>query len=254
MLLFVHAGLWSFVWRDAIVRLRDDFRCVTLDFPGHGLSGDGPHSLAAHTDELEKFVGLLGLQDVTLVAHDLGGPIGFGWAVRHPEVVRGLVAVNTFAWPPHGPIFRGMLRMMGSRPVRALDVATGAISRATSTRFGIGRHLDRDARSAFREPFGSRGSRAALHDLMRDAARSRELLSSVEQGLRTTLADLPVLTIFGERNDPLRLARRWKAIFADARQIVVPKGFHFPMCDDPDLFASTVLAWHAANVASRAAS
>lgn len=33
-LLFVHAGLWSFVFRDVITRLRADFRCVTLDFPG----------------------------------------------------------------------------------------------------------------------------------------------------------------------------------------------------------------------------
>ena len=37
-LLFVHAGLWSFVFRDAILRLKESFRCITLDFPGFGLS------------------------------------------------------------------------------------------------------------------------------------------------------------------------------------------------------------------------
>ena len=37
-LLFVNAGMWSFVFRDVITRLRDEFRCVTLDFPGYGLS------------------------------------------------------------------------------------------------------------------------------------------------------------------------------------------------------------------------
>ncbi len=33
-LLFVHAGpAWSFIFRDVIVRLRDQHRCIALDFP-----------------------------------------------------------------------------------------------------------------------------------------------------------------------------------------------------------------------------
>jgi pimeloyl-ACP methyl ester carboxylesterase len=43
VLLFVNAGLWSFVWRDLIVRLADRFRCVALDFPGAGLSDAAEH-------------------------------------------------------------------------------------------------------------------------------------------------------------------------------------------------------------------
>src|SRR5580692_8211386 len=37
-LLFVHVGSWSFVWRDVLIRLQRDFRCVTVDAPGCGLS------------------------------------------------------------------------------------------------------------------------------------------------------------------------------------------------------------------------
>ena len=40
-LVLVHAGMWSFIWRDTIAALRDDFRCITLDFPGAGLSDGG---------------------------------------------------------------------------------------------------------------------------------------------------------------------------------------------------------------------
>src|SRR6476661_5231602 len=52
-LLFVHAGpAWSFIFRDVIVRLRDHFRCVALDFPGSGLSraagGYAPTLPASH--------------------------------------------------------------------------------------------------------------------------------------------------------------------------------------------------------------
>lgn len=75
-LLFVHAGLWSFVFRDVITRLRADFRCVTLDFPGFGLASPtaGDPSIADLAGVLTTFVTGLGLRDVTVVAHDLGGP------------------------------------------------------------------------------------------------------------------------------------------------------------------------------------
>src|SRR5262245_47271271 len=42
VLLFVHTGLWSFVWRDVLLRLSQEFRCVCFDAPGTGLSSRMP--------------------------------------------------------------------------------------------------------------------------------------------------------------------------------------------------------------------
>ncbi len=61
--------------------------------------------------------------------------------------------------------------------------------------------------------------------------------------------DLRLLTIFGERNDPLRFQPRWKALFPGAPQVVVPRGNHYPMCDDPDLVAGAIRSWHRERVA-----
>ena len=36
VLVFVHTGMWSFVFREVLVRLGTRHRCITLDFPGHG--------------------------------------------------------------------------------------------------------------------------------------------------------------------------------------------------------------------------
>ena len=246
-LLFVHAGMWSFVWRDVIARLREDFRCLSLDFPGQGLSAAKPGyppTVVAHTSILASTVEQLGLEDVTLVAHDLGGPVAFGWAADHPAAVHGLVAVNTFGWPPHTRAFRGMLALMGSRPMRSFDSGTNLLFRLTSTKFGVGRHLDAESRRAFLGPFTSKGPGRSFHDGIRDVQRATDRLSELEPAFRTTLKDVPLLTIFGERNDPLGFQPLWKALFPDARQVVVPKGMHFPMCDDPDLFADSVRGWY----------
>src|SRR4051812_193038 len=38
-ILFVHTGFWSFIWRDVILRLHGEFRCVSFDAPSAGQSG-----------------------------------------------------------------------------------------------------------------------------------------------------------------------------------------------------------------------
>src|SRR5690348_12052967 len=67
-LLFVSAGQWSFMFRDVILRLRGQFRCLTLDFPGSGLSPDVrcfDQSVRANAWILDGFIDSLDLQDVT---------------------------------------------------------------------------------------------------------------------------------------------------------------------------------------------
>lgn len=67
----------------------------------------------------------------------------------------------------------------------------------------------------------------------------------VETTAIAELADLPVLSIFGEKNDPFGFQDRVDAIWSDHERIAVVGGNHFPMCDDPQLFAATVRDWHA---------
>jgi pimeloyl-ACP methyl ester carboxylesterase len=243
-LLFVHVGSWSFVWRDVILRLQNDFRCVAVDAPGCGLSDrlSTPPTLAQAGDAVTAVIDALQLRDVTLVAHDLGGPAGFLAAARRAERISALAAVNCFAWKPTGPAFRGMLALMGSAPIRELDAATDVLSRVTSTGFGIGRHMSRGDRRVFRAGIDV-PARRAWHAYFRDARRADALYAEVDDALRGALADRPVLTIFGQLNDPLRFQPRWKALFPSARQLKVRRGNHFPMCDDPDLVASALRAF-----------
>lgn len=251
ILLFVHAGMWSFVFRDVITRLRDDFRCVTLDFPGYGLTptSGGDPSLADLTDVLTAFVTTLDLRDITVVAHDLGGPVALTMAADQPERITGLVLANTFAWTPDRRPLRAMLRLVGGRTMQTLGTATNLVPRLTSTRFGVGRHLSAADRAAFLGPFADRAVRRRFHTLMASALAEHALTDRVERATATVLNELPVLTIFGERNDPFGFQDRHARTFADHTGVVVAGGNHFPMTDDPDLFARSVRQWHHDRVA-----
>jgi len=245
VLLFVHTGFWSLVWRDVIARLAPDFRCVCFDAPGTGRSGRllaRSISLERASRALEAIVRALDIEDITLVFHDLGGPSGIAGAARVPDRVRALCAVNTFAWRPTGRAFRGMLAVMGSRAFTELDVATGIIPRVTTSAFGTGRAFDASSRRAFYAGIGPDGVRA-FHAYMRDA-RTSTIYRQLDRALAGPFRSLPLLTIFGERNDPLGFQPRWKQLFNDARQVVVPNGNHFPMCDNPDLVAESIRELH----------
>jgi pimeloyl-ACP methyl ester carboxylesterase len=75
---------------------------------------------------------------------------------------------------------------------------------------------------------------------------------ALQRALTGSSKDLPLITIFGERNDPLGFQPRWKELFPRAQQVLVPRGNHFPMCDAPDLVAETIRVWYRERVASEA--
>jgi haloalkane dehalogenase len=83
---------------------------------------------------------------------------------------------------------------------------------------------------------------------MRDARIADSVYRETSAALAGPFKSLPLLTIFGQRNDPLGFQPRWKQMFPDARQVVVPKGNHFPMCDDADLVADAIRSWHCERV------
>jgi pimeloyl-ACP methyl ester carboxylesterase len=228
-----------------MLRLSGSFRCIAVDPPGIGMSAPVPRAaltLENSARALNAVIHALDLKDFTLVVHDTGAPPAIAAAARTPERVRGLVGVNSFGWKPAGRPFRGMLAVMGSGVVRRIDLATGAIARITSTSFGVGRHLDEPSRRAYKA--GLFQELGAFHDYLREARFSDELYEEVTRALTGPFRPLPLLTIFGEKNDPLGFQPQWKQLFPTARQVTVPKGNHFPMCDDPDLVAQSIREWH----------
>ena len=252
-LLFVHTGFWSFIWRDVITRLAADFRCVCFDSPGTGRSARVPKgmiTLEGASRAVAGVVDALDLQNFTLVAHDLGGPASLAAVARTPKQVRAIAAVNAFAWRPSGKAFRGMLRLMGSAPMREFDAWTQMVPRISASNFGAGRHLDPPSRRAFLSGIGRSGVRT-FHGYMHNALRCDDLYQGIARAMAGPLRSLPVLTVFGEYNDPLGFQPTWKKLYPDAKQVIVPKGNHFPMCDNPELVAEAIRTWYRETVEPR---
>jgi len=86
-------------WKDD---LETDYRVITLDLPGHGLSrADDPKQA-----NIDRFVSVvhevtqsLGVTRFTLAGNSMGGNTAWKYALAHPETLDGLVLVAASGWP-----------------------------------------------------------------------------------------------------------------------------------------------------------
>ncbi len=117
-ILFLHGNpTWSYLWRNVIPHLTTLGRCVVPDLIGYGLS-DKPkieYRWVDHVKYLEGFIEKLRLKNITLVLHDQGSGLGFHYAMRHENKVKGIAfleaivrpyALNEFSTPDFRDLFR----------------------------------------------------------------------------------------------------------------------------------------------------
>ena len=92
----------SYLWRNVIPHVEGVGRCLAPDLVGMGDSGaapDGSYRFVDHARYLDAWFEALGLTNVTLVVHDWGSALGFYWAYRHPERVRGIAYMESVVRP-----------------------------------------------------------------------------------------------------------------------------------------------------------
>jgi len=92
----------SYLWRNVIPHVEGLGRCLAPDLVGMGDSDaapDGSYRFVDHARYLDAWFEALGLTNVTLVVHDWGSALGFYWAYRHPERVRGIAYMEAVVRP-----------------------------------------------------------------------------------------------------------------------------------------------------------
>src|SRR5439155_15484955 len=205
--MLVHGNpTWGFLYRDFVGPLVEaGHRAIVPDHLGFGRS-DKPDDASLYTvgRQAERFAALLeslDLRSVTVVPHDWGGPIALSWAVAHPERVRALFILNTYAHrPPWAVPIPAPLRLfrapwIGELLVKRLHVFV----RGFLLRAGIA-HRERvtdEVRRAYLAPHPDAPSRTAILTLVRQIPTNgtgpvSEFTGRIEDGLRRHLATKPV--------------------------------------------------------------
>ncbi|WP_407642493.1 alpha/beta fold hydrolase [Actinomadura craniellae] len=93
----------SFMFRDLIPRLAEDYHVVAPDYIGFGLSGaprtdEFDYTFDGLTDVVDALLTDLSLHDYALYVQDYGAPVGWRLALRHPEHVTAVITQNGNAY------------------------------------------------------------------------------------------------------------------------------------------------------------
>jgi haloalkane dehalogenase len=241
---------WSFEWRHLIRTLRHDHRCIAPDHLGFGLSdrpAGAPYGPEAHAENFAAFVDGLGLDGITLVVHDFGGPIALPFCLSRPGKVRRIVLVNTWMWSFDGD--RDMLRkarVAGSRIGRFLYRRLNFSLRfLMPSAYGDRRKLSPRVHQQYLARFPDPGSRErVLWRLARSLLDSGPWFDSLWQR-RSGLAHLPALVLWGLADSafrPNQLAR-WKEALPGARVVAYPRAGHWPHEEIPARVARDLHDW-----------
>jgi pimeloyl-ACP methyl ester carboxylesterase len=84
-------------WNAQLPVLAEGYRTLTLDLPGHGeaMADRDAWTVAGYGEDVAGLIDGLGLTDVVLVGHSMGGPVSLRAAALLKGKVRGIVAVDT---------------------------------------------------------------------------------------------------------------------------------------------------------------
>jgi haloalkane dehalogenase len=235
-------------------------RCIAPDLIGMGdsdkLEPSGPdrYTFVEHRRYLDALLAELGVEeDVTLVVHDWGSALGFDWANRHREAVKGIAYMEAIVtpltwdtWPEAARgVFQGFRSPAGESMVLEQNVFVERVLPGS-----ILRKLGDAEMAVYRRPYLEPGeSRRPTLTWPRQIPIEGEPadVTGIVQHYSEWLAASQVPKLFvnaepgailvGEQRE---LCRRWPN-----QQEVTVKGNHFVQEDSPDEIGQAVAKWRA---------
>ena len=89
----------SFMFRDLIPKLSDEYYLISPDYPGFGKTKSPIRSSFTYSFEnisniIDKFTEKIGLTKYSIYVFDYGAPIGFRLALKHPEKIQSIITQN----------------------------------------------------------------------------------------------------------------------------------------------------------------
>ena len=260
-IVFLHGNpTSSYLWRNVMPHLESQGRCIAPDLIGMGdsdkLEDSGPdrYTFVEHRRYLDALLEALDVTaDVTLVVHDWGSALGFDWANRHRNALRGIAYMEAIVrpmswqdWPDAArQVFQGFRSPAGESMVLENNVFVERVLPGS-----ILRKLADEEMDAYRRPFAEPGeSRRPTLTWPRQIPIEGEPADVVEivtrYGEWLAASEVPKLFVNAEPGAILTGPQRDFCRTWPNQQEVTVSGSHFIQEDSPDEIGEAVAKWRA---------
>lgn len=213
--------------------LEKKYRVIRLDLPGFGLTGPSPsddYSELADVNTLTRFVDKLGVSDLSVIGHSMGGKIAWTFAAAHPDRVKALVLMAPDGFPQPEAI--------GTKPY-AMPAVMGLMKYCLPKYF-----LRKSIEPAFADPDALDDKMVhRYHDMLRAPGVRGAIL---ERGNQTIYTDpvprlkkikAPTLLLWGadDKMIPSSNATSYAGVLAKSKTVFIPKLGHLLHEEQTDL-------------------
>lgn len=230
----------SHLWRDLVPILAPRYRVIAPDLLGYGDSEkpEDPQALTirAQAAAMRELLASLDVDDVAIVAHDIGG--GVAQLLALDGGVKTLVLIDTISfdsWPIEG------VRMLQDTPDKQVDqeFVRGVVDMALDLGMSEPKRLPEEDRGEFVRPWLSRPIA-----LIR-AARAIDGIGLVGTEERLREVEARTLVLWGEDDpyQPAELAERLGEIMPGATVALIPGASHFVTEDVSELVLPLIVEY-----------
>ncbi len=247
-LVLVHGSNASLhTWEPWVKRLGGAYRIVSLDLPGHGLTGthpSGDYDYPIFVDVVDQVMNKLGIARAVVGGNSMGGGVTWMYALAHPEKVAGMILVDAAGAPrwearkaPIGfriarmPVLRDVAKIITPRSMIESSLQTSVSVKSVITDAAVDRYWE-----LLRYPGNREATIKRFSYTHNNHAATKEKLAALK---------IPTLILWGEEDNliPVRSAKWFADTIAGSKLIVYPKVGHIPMEEIPDQSAADVRAF-----------
>jgi haloalkane dehalogenase len=255
--LFLHGNpTSSYLWRNVIPHVANGERCIALDLIGMGRS-DKPaidYRFVDHSRYLEGAIEALGLENICLVLHDWGSALGFHYARRNEDNVRGLAFMEAIlapvpSWDAFPPDAREMFQSFRT-PELGWDLIVRKNMFVERVLPGsVVRQLSEEEIARYREPFLDESSRKPVWrwpneiPIEGEPADVAELVGAYNAWLQKTT--LPKLLLYANPGALIQgPVLDWaRSQLQNLDTVDLGEGIHFLQEDHPRMIGGELASW-----------
>ncbi|NTW00358.1 MAG: alpha/beta hydrolase [Oscillochloris sp.] len=232
-------GAFKELWWMSMRDLGRDHRCFALDLPGHGDSYIGrADSIVGLAEAVAAFCDELGLREIILLGHSMGGCVAVEIALRRPDLLRQLFLIDAAIDSQKMPFFtRTYLQPHIGWPALRASQMLGRAFRP------FGARIPHEHRGGWLRPWVRRASYLANFEPEGLYRLLRSLFTSQNDD-RLAQISTPTTVISGQLDAlvPAPLSRHLAMRIPNAHYVEIPAAMHNPMDERPKTFCRVVRA------------
>jgi pimeloyl-ACP methyl ester carboxylesterase len=233
------------MWAPLAADLVRDHRVIVPDLRGMGLSSHPQEGYDKRTQaaDIRTILTSLGIDQATIVGHDIGTMVAYAYAARYPDKTQKLVVMDAPVpgIPPWESIVRNPLLWhfdFGGPDVERLVEGRERIylDRFWNEFAGDPAKIDAEAREHYARLYARPG---AMHSAF---AQFRSIRQDVEDNKisMVTKLSMPVLAIGGEKSFGATEAVVMRNAASDVTEVVIPDAGHWLMEEQPEATIAAV--------------